>query len=221
MQISKTLSSMVERFVNSPLTEDADSARRRRLLNIILGGLLVAAVFTLLLSSTMFIVSGISLAESGAQQLILSGVGLLVGASLIYLFNRIGKIPSWIVNGFFLIFMMVLLAYSDSPEELANGRSLFVFSLPVIMSSMLLQPSSSFVFALFSAIEIVVLAGQAGTAVNIAAIVGYFFLALISWLSARSLEQALKDLRVINANLDQLVEQKTQELANTLSRELI
>ncbi|MDP1545291.1 MAG: ATP-binding protein, partial [Anaerolineales bacterium] len=41
------------------------------------------------------------------------------------------------------------------------------------------------------------------------------------WLSARSLEQALKDLRVINANLDQLVEQKTQELANTLSRELI
>jgi PAS domain S-box-containing protein len=45
--------------------------------------------------------------------------------------------------------------------------------------------------------------------------------ALISWLSARSLEQALKDLREINLNLDKLVEQKTQELAATLSREIM
>jgi PAS domain S-box-containing protein len=46
-------------------------------------------------------------------------------------------------------------------------------------------------------------------------------LALVSWLSARSLEQALNDLRAININLDKLVEQKTQDLATTLSRELI
>lgn len=219
MRIFETLSDMVERFINSPLNEDADSMRRRRLLNIILGGLMVAAVFTLLLSSTIFIVGGISLAESGTQQLILSGAGLLVGILLIYLFNRIAVIPSWVVNGFFLIFMMILLAYSDSPEELANGRSLFVFSLPVIMSSMLLRPASSFVFALFGAIEIGILARQAGTPINIAAIIGNFFLALVSWLSSRSLEQALRELRVINAELDQRVVERTRELSESLARE--
>jgi two-component system phosphate regulon sensor histidine kinase PhoR len=56
--------------------------------------------------------------------------------------------------------------------------------------------------------------------VNIPTITGCFMLALVSWLSARSLEQALNDLRAINANLDKLVEQKTEELATTLAREI-
>jgi two-component system phosphate regulon sensor histidine kinase PhoR len=46
-------------------------------------------------------------------------------------------------------------------------------------------------------------------------------LALVSWLSARSLDQALDELRGINLNLDKLVEQKTEELATTLSREIV
>jgi PAS domain S-box-containing protein len=56
---------------------------------------------------------------------------------------------------------------------------------------------------------------------NIPAIGGYFVVALISWLSARSLEQALKDLRVINAELDQRVVERTQELSEALSRETL
>ena len=56
---------------------------------------------------------------------------------------------------------------------------------------------------------------------NVPVIISFFFLALISWLSARSLEQALQELRAINLHLDKLVEQKTEELAATLSREII
>lgn len=65
------------------------------------------------------------------------------------------------------------------------------------------------------------LASEGNVKPNLATIVGSFMVALVSWLSARSLEQALKDLRNINLNLDNLVEQKTQELASALSRELV
>ena len=41
---------------------------------------------------------------------------------------------------------------------------------------------------------------------------GFFTFALISWLSARSLEGALHELRAINEELDQRVEQRTEEL---------
>ena len=46
-------------------------------------------------------------------------------------------------------------------------------------------------------------------------------IALVSWLSARSLEQALKELRAINENLDQEVTERTQALAESLQRERI
>jgi PAS domain S-box-containing protein len=46
-------------------------------------------------------------------------------------------------------------------------------------------------------------------------------LALISWLAARSLENALRELRAINANLDRLVAERTSALAESLVRERI
>ena len=45
--------------------------------------------------------------------------------------------------------------------------------------------------------------------------------ALISWLSSRSLEQALQELRDININLDQIVKERTHALAEALTRERI
>jgi PAS domain S-box-containing protein len=51
--------------------------------------------------------------------------------------------------------------------------------------------------------------------------VSFFMVALISWLSSRSLEQALKELRDINTNLDQIVKERTHALAEALTRERI
>jgi PAS domain S-box-containing protein len=56
---------------------------------------------------------------------------------------------------------------------------------------------------------------------NTPAIFGFFLVALVSWLSARSLEQALKELRIINVNLDKVVVERTQALAESLARERI
>jgi signal transduction histidine kinase len=56
---------------------------------------------------------------------------------------------------------------------------------------------------------------------NATGIIGFFLLALVSWLSARSLDQALNELRAINANLDRVVTERTQALAESLERERI
>jgi len=84
---------------------------------------------------------------------------------------------------------------------------------------MLLTPASSFAFSLFSSGIISFLALESGITPNLPAIVGYFVLALISWLSSRSLEQALQGLRQINAELDQRVADRTRELSESLARE--
>ncbi len=41
---------------------------------------------------------------------------------------------------------------------------------------------------------------------------GFFTVALVAWLSARNLENALRDLRALNRELDQRVEERTREL---------
>jgi PAS domain S-box-containing protein len=46
----------------------------------------------------------------------------------------------------------------------------------------------------------------------------FFAISLVSWLSARSLEHALRDLRIINRELDQRVDERTRDLAEALSR---
>ncbi|HKJ38387.1 MAG TPA: ATP-binding protein, partial [Anaerolineales bacterium] len=102
-----------------------------------------------------------------------------------------------------------------------NGRSLFIFTFPIAVSSLILAPASSFFFAFVNTIIVVFLADKGNTVPNLTAIVGFFMLAFISWVSSRALEQALKDLRQINANLDKIVVERTQALAESLTRERI
>jgi PAS domain S-box-containing protein len=49
----------------------------------------------------------------------------------------------------------------------------------------------------------------------------FVFIALLAWLSSRSVEAALRDLRKLNRELDQRVADRTKELANALGRERI
>jgi signal transduction histidine kinase len=49
--------------------------------------------------------------------------------------------------------------------------------------------------------------------------VTFFVVALAAWLAGRSMERALRDLRVLNEELDQRVQDRTRELAESLRRE--
>ncbi|HSO12224.1 MAG TPA: ATP-binding protein, partial [Anaerolineales bacterium] len=105
--------------------------------------------------------------------------------------------------------------------EVANGRSSFALFIPIVISSLLFTPASSFIFAVANSFLNVWLAYTANVTLNIPTVASFYMVALISWLSARSLEQALNDLRAINMNLDLMVTQRTRALAESLSRERI
>ena len=211
--MKKYLDSLIAVSVPNP-----DDARRRRLLNILLLGNIAAAVVGLLavaigsLSSKQY-----TLPET---QLLLGGIIVaILGIAGIYQINKHWS-GRWAAL-FYLLLLTLIFTFTDSPQELSNGRSLFIYTLPIAISSLILLPEASFLFALISGAIVAELALSIDQPINLFAIIGFFMLALVSWLSARSLETALKDLRTINANLDQEVNARTSALTESLDRERI
>ncbi|HSJ86483.1 MAG TPA: hypothetical protein VK909_04680, partial [Anaerolineales bacterium] len=197
---------------------DPDDARRRRLLNILLLGVLVAALLGLVTVIFISISQGFRLTSE--IQVILAGTLIFtIGIFGIYQLNR--RHSGRLAGLLFLLLLTIIFIFTDSPEELVKGRSLFLFTIPIAISSLILIPQASFFFAGISSLIISVLATSIGLNANIFVISGFFLLALVSWLSARSLEQALSDLRHINTNLYIVVTERNQALAESLERDRI
>ena len=209
------LQSLIDRYINVS-SDDPDDSRRRRILNIILffvGGV-TFFVFVSGVIGSRFSNSN----DEGVQLLLISSFVTLVASYFLYILNL--RSVGWLASAIFLVFLSIVLAFSDTPEELVSGRSLVVFTIPIVMGSILLRPYFSFVFAGLSVIEIILI-GSANNILDInPAVVGVFFMvAALSWLSSRTLEAALRDLRVINTELDKRVNERTRELSESLERE--
>ncbi len=197
-------------------TVDPDDTRRRKLLNIILLGTELLTFLVIIFLVVTFIIGQGAIIDGDAW---IGATGMFLGVLFFYLGNRTASIPGWVTSGLFLGFLLVLFMFVDDPEQLSGGRSLFIFTIPIIMASILLYPAASFIFAVLASLEIWYLAIQAGILFNSFAMIGFFLVALISWLSARNMEQALREVRVINKELDQRVAKRTQELSEALTRE--
>ncbi len=195
---------------------DPEDARRRKLLNILLLGVLAVDLLAVVVTGLM-ILTGIAHADLEVLLIIVGGLVMLGGITVIYLINHYHSGPLGAV--LFLLLLTLIFTFSDVPHEVANGRSLFLFTVPIIMASVLLRPASSFFFAALSSAIISALAIiELDLIPNIPGIIGFIVVALVSWLSARSLERALVDLRAINRELDQRVIARTQDLADALAR---
>jgi PAS domain S-box-containing protein len=209
------MKTLLQRLISTP-SLDPDDSRRRRNLNILLIGTECALILAFIASLVAF-----STGRSEKETILITwaSASMALVVILVYLINRYwsGKVAAVL----FLTFLTIALSFSDSPEQIANGRSLFIYVIPIAMASVILQPVAGFFFALLGSGIVTWLALSISKLPNVPGIGGFFIVALVSWLSARSLEQALNDVREINANLDRLVAQKTQELASALSRELI
>lgn len=194
-----------------------DDARRGRILNVLLAGTFILGVFAFIFIVIALSVLGTWNNPGNSLLVITVSVIGLGSAGLFYLNQKSTKTAAFL----FLLLLSIAFAFSDVPEELANGRSTFVFLITIAISSLLLSPISSFFFAIGNGVIIFILASIAGVVPNIPAVITFFMLALVSWLSSRSLEQALRELRDINTNLDQIVKERTHALAEALTRERI
>jgi PAS domain S-box-containing protein len=207
----------IRRFISQLLdvpSLDPDERRRSRLLNILLLGITVLTLLELLATSVYVMTVGVR--EPGPLPLYLGGIALFVGAAIIYAINRYGV--GWLASSSFLLLLTGVFAFADTPQEVANGRSLIMFAIPIVIASVLLRPYASFIAAGLSSLLVAAIALRVQVVPNAFAMLAFFTIALVSWIAARSLERALKDLRIINLELDQRVEERTREVAEAFSR---
>jgi signal transduction histidine kinase len=137
---------------------------------------------------------------------------LLLGFLLVYLLNHYGA--GWVASTLFLLIVTAVISAADEPRRVVEGRSLFLFTIPILMASVILRPWASFALAGVSSLVITFLTITVLKGVPpIPTMLSLFAFALVAWISSRNLENALADLREINRELDQRVEERTYELA--------
>jgi PAS domain S-box-containing protein len=198
-------------------SDDPEDARRRTLLNILLLGTGVATLLILLFVG-VYALLGLAPTTEDVTYPLWGSLAMLLGIVVIYLLNRYGR--GWIAALFFLVLITLAGGLTDPDmAQVVNGRSLAVLVIPIIMASVLLPSWASFSFAALASLFITVMGVMIGIVPNLFAVIIFFVIALVSWLSARSLERALGELRAVNRELDQRVDERTRDLAEALARE--
>ena len=139
---------------------------------------------------------------------------------ILYGLNRKGNVM--LAGILFVVLLSASFFVADLPEEILAGRSLFMFIFPILVSSFVLRPDASFlVAALLTATHIFI---WFGGIVPIEwdfspfGMVAFFAFALVAWLAARNLEEALNTSYEVNKNLDNIVSARTAELAQANER---
>jgi PAS domain S-box-containing protein len=197
---------------------DPGDARRRKLLNILLVGV-GASTLVVLVAVLIATAAGLPVGEEDEVARLYMSIGVaLMGILAIFLINRYGS--GVLASSLFLLLLTAAFFVGDEPQQVADGRSMFLFAIPILMASVLLRPYASFIMAAVVDLLLAVLAVTVlGIGFQVPAMLGFFAIALVSWLSARSLERALADLRRTNLELDQRVDERTRDLAEALARE--
>ncbi len=206
---------ILDRLLSTPAS-NPDEARRGRMLNTLLLGVFVIILVALLITVITQLFSN-NLVQD-LQLLYVALISALIGDVAIYLINRKSRLWAAFL---FLLLLTTVASFSDTPREIVSGRSTFVYTIPIAISSLILFPLASFIFTLIAGVLMVWLASTVPIVPNAFAITGFFLLALVSWLTTTNLEQALSELRTTNANLDKLVQVRTKALSESLTREMI
>ncbi len=196
---------LINRLLTVPVA-DPDDARRRRLLNILL--LLMGTLITLTLLFAIYLnLSGED--PAGASTLLTATTVMLGGMVAIFLINRF--VSGWFASSLFSLLFIGAMYFSVDPAVLL-GEFTFYLAIPIIMASSLVRPWASFGVAGLVDILLFSAAMQLQQVAPLPQLLGFLVLAWLSWISSRNMEQALQEVRVINTELDQRVQDRTHEL---------
>lgn len=199
---------MIKKWVNKWLevqSSDPDVRRRAKLLNILLMSVLILACFAMV---GVLFANITGLAETSG--VFVPSVLMLLAVVGIFFINR--YLSTSVAGILFLLVLTTILTLSAPPYESVWGRNMIMFSLPVVMASVILRPTSSFLAAGLIALLFIAMSYMYEFPLNFVGILVYFAIAVVAWLSSSTLERALGELRVINTELDAIVNERTREL---------
>jgi hypothetical protein len=137
-----------------PPVSNPDEARRRRLLNGVL--VVITAVSALGLWATFSGYSasqiwiGQALADifqyPDAAKLLICQIIAAVATLAAWPLNRL-RVPGWLPAGLFECAITLSLAFSDTSQQLADGRSLLTWVFPIALAPLILPAWSTFLVA--------------------------------------------------------------------------
>lgn len=210
LNINLTTPHWLNQFLDVPMAAP-DARRRGRLLNILLMGIALTGFVTILATAVIQITT--SFTQQEANTTYIASAALIGGIITIYIINRYwsGNLASTL----FLLLVIGILYSSDTPYESIWGRNMITLAIPIVMASVILPPTTSFVMAGVISIAALIIASFESFDPNIIGVITYFAFAFVSWLSARSMDRAVQELRQTNQELDQRVAQRTAELRDT------
>ena len=213
--LAKTMVTKLREWASQVSSTDPDAARRQKLLNILLMGLGSLALINLVVASAFRIVARCDTVD------LIHGMSVAVGGILIvYGINRF--VSGWLAGFLFLLIVNVVIAFSDNPLQVVEGRSLFHFTIPILVASFILRPWASFVMAGMSSAVVgaVALIYLEDYIPPIPSMLSFFAFAFVAWLSARSQKDALDSARQINREAQrEIAERKRVEAALKASEE--
>ena len=196
----------LKRFTNMPSADTTDQ-RRSRLLDILLMGVGVITVIALI----FLVFASLYFMPADAASLVGGTVAMIIGIVACLWLNRRGNVI--LASSIFLALITLVFAFVDAPVEVVQGRTMFMFVIPILMASFLLRPYASFIMTAVVAVLHVILAYSAAVPnYTPLGLLAFLVIALVAWLAARNLEVALANLQEVNQDLDMRVKERTQEL---------
>ena len=188
--------------------------RRGRMLSVLILSALVIAGLTTLMNTTRLVLERTS---EVAFFVTVDVTAFLLLAGLLRL-NQAGHVRLAAI--IFLVSFVTIVSFAVQGFEL--DRVLILYVVPIMGASFLIGPASSFLFALLSAGSYTLAAyflTNTSLSYNFFSVFGMFLTALIAWLAAGNLENALREIRKRAEELDQRVMERTSDLAEALGRE--
>jgi PAS domain S-box-containing protein len=210
---------IIERLVHSiPLT-DPEEARQQRLLNILLAIMLVTTVSQEIVFMFSSFVLGVALPPLSAPEEYWAGAlfpwSTVLAVGIVYLVNRYG---SRLLARFLFVFVLAAGVYANTPDVWMLATLTYALSIAVFISSFLLRSYASFIVAGVCAVATTTVGIAMGVGVYVTPMFLFFALATLSQIIARNLEHTLDELRILNLELDHRVQDRTRELAESLSK---
>ena len=193
-------------------SDNPETIRKGRLFGILVLGALVGIVILTLTNVILFVMG-----DSEAASFVAGDVATIVLTAGLLRLNQIGK--TRIASYVFLLFFTSATSFMFPTSELPIVFIIYV--VPTIGASFVLSPGSSFIFATLSTLGYSVAYAMGGFQglFNYVSVIALYVVALLAWLAATNLENALSEIRKRAAELDQHVAERTSDLVDALQRE--
>ncbi|MFW9879554.1 MAG: sensor histidine kinase, partial [Candidatus Thorarchaeota archaeon] len=164
-----------------------------KILNILLltTELIVGCIILIYL---IFLITGYPIEgiRSTIHILIISTITLF-GGLIIFLINN--YLNNKLASSIFLMLIIISIYITDTPHELALGRSLLVLALPIIMTAFLIKPYTSFIMAFFIITINLIICFNYGFFPNYIGLAIYVLIAFVIWFSVINFEKSIEKYR--------------------------